>query len=158
VTPPKPPFPEHLISTEGAPVRRLPIGAELQPDGGVDFRLWAPRCRAVVVEIEGLGPETLQAEAGGYFSLWSRLARAGMRYRFRLDRHEAALPDPASRFRPEVRRSISGVSALSLCANSSWPLRAIGSSNILWAGCASTRRRQFSIDRKIILSLPSCGR
>jgi len=101
VTPPKPPFPEHLISTEGAPVRRLPIGAELQPDGGVDFRLWAPRCRAVVVEIEGLGPETLQAEAGGYFSLWSRLARAGMRYRFRLDRHEAALPDPASRFQPE---------------------------------------------------------
>jgi len=101
VTPPKPFFPEHLISTEGAPVRRLPIGAEPQPGGGVDFRLWAPRCREVVVEIEGLEPETLQAETGGYFSLWSQLARSGMRYRFRLDRHETALPDPASRFQPE---------------------------------------------------------
>jgi maltooligosyltrehalose trehalohydrolase len=101
VTPPNPSFPEHLVSPEGAPVRRLPIGAELQPGGGVDFRLWAPRCREVVVEIEGLEPETLQAETGGYFSLLSQLARAGMRYRFRLDRHEAALPDPASRFQPE---------------------------------------------------------
>jgi maltooligosyltrehalose trehalohydrolase len=101
VTPPKPFFPEHLISPEGAPVRRLPIGAEPQPSGGVDFRLWAPRCGEVVVEIEGLEPETLQVETGGYFSLWSQLARAGMRYRFRLDRHEAALPDPASRFQPE---------------------------------------------------------
>ena len=69
VTPPRPSLPDHLIAAEGAPVRRLPIGAELQPGGGVDFRLWAPRCRKVVVEIEGLEPETLQAETGGYFSL-----------------------------------------------------------------------------------------
>jgi 1,4-alpha-glucan branching enzyme len=84
-----------LIAAEGAPVRRLLIGAELQPGGGVDFRLWAPRWRKVVVEIEGLEPETLQAETGGYFSLWSQLARVGMRYRFRLDRRDLALPDPA---------------------------------------------------------------
>jgi maltooligosyltrehalose trehalohydrolase len=82
-------------------VRRLPIGAEPQPDGGVHFRLWAPRCRDVRVEIEGCKPAVLGPETGGYFSLWSRDAQAGMRYRFRLDRGQLALPDPASRFQPD---------------------------------------------------------
>jgi maltooligosyltrehalose trehalohydrolase len=101
VTLPEPSFPEHLISPEAAPVRRLPIGAEPQLGGGVHFRVWAPRCREVVVEIGGLEPVALQPETDGYFSLWSPPARAGMRYRFRLDRGEKALPDPASRFQPE---------------------------------------------------------
>jgi maltooligosyltrehalose trehalohydrolase len=100
VTSPKSFVPEHLVSPGAAPVRSLPIGAEPQL-GGVHFRLWAPRCREVVVEIEGLNPAALQPEIGGYFSLWSLPARAGMRYRFRLDRGERAFPDPASRFQPE---------------------------------------------------------
>jgi maltooligosyltrehalose trehalohydrolase len=83
------------------PVRRLPVGAEPQPHGGVHFRVWAPRCREVAVEIEGLEPASLDPEREGYFSLLSLPARAGMRYRFRLDRQEAALPDPASRFQPD---------------------------------------------------------
>jgi maltooligosyltrehalose trehalohydrolase len=91
----------HLASTAAAPVRRLPIGAEPQPESGVHFRLWAPRCREVTLEIEGLESVPLQSEADGYFSLWSLPARAGMRYRFRLDRGGAALPDPASRFQPD---------------------------------------------------------
>src|SRR5215472_9800772 len=85
----------------GAAVRRLPIGAEPQPGGGVHFRVWASRCRQVLVEIDGLETTELRAEPDGYFSVWSPLARAGMRYRFRLDQAEAALPDPASRFQPE---------------------------------------------------------
>jgi maltooligosyltrehalose trehalohydrolase len=101
VTSPKSFVPEHLVSPGAAPVRRLPIGAEPQLGGGVHFRLWAPRCREVVVEIEGLNPAALQPEIGGYFSLWSLPARAGMRYRFRLGRNGKALPDPASRFQPE---------------------------------------------------------
>jgi maltooligosyltrehalose trehalohydrolase len=92
---------EQLLSPARAAVRRLPIGAEPQPDGGVHFRVWAPRCREVAVEIEGLEPAVLQSEAEGYFSLSSLPARAGMRYRFRLDRGEMALPDPASRFQPD---------------------------------------------------------
>ncbi len=100
-TPPEPSVLEHLISPKTAPVRRLPIGAEPQSDGGVHFRVWAPRCREVVVEIEGLEPAALQPETDGYFSLRSLPARAGMRYRLRLDQGEAALPDPASRFQPE---------------------------------------------------------
>jgi maltooligosyltrehalose trehalohydrolase len=82
-------------------MRRLPVGAEPQSDGGVHFRVWAPRCREIVVEIESLEPAALQVEADGYFSLRSPAARAGMRYRFRLDRSETPLPDPASRFQPD---------------------------------------------------------
>ena len=105
VTPPEPSVPEHLVlgrARAGHAVRPQGDrhgcrGAEPQSGGGVHFRLWAPRCREVVVEIEGLEPEALQSETDGYFSLWSLPARAGMRYRFRLNGGEAAPPDPASR-------------------------------------------------------------
>jgi maltooligosyltrehalose trehalohydrolase len=100
-TPPKPWVAELPVSREAPPVRRLPIGAEPQSDGGVHFRVWAPSCREVAVEVEGLEPAALQSEAEGYFSLWSLPARGGMRYRYRLDRGDTALPDPASRFQPE---------------------------------------------------------
>lgn len=57
--------PKHLLfSPEVAPVRRLPIGAEPQPYGGVHFRVWAPRCRAAAVEVEGLEPAELVSRAG----------------------------------------------------------------------------------------------
>src|SRR5205807_5613759 len=90
-----------LPSLGNALVRRLPIGAEPRPDGGVHFRLWAPCCREVAVEIEGLKPTVLEAEPGGYFSCRVRSAQIGMRYRFRIDRGDRALPDPASRFQPD---------------------------------------------------------
>ena len=82
-------------------VRRLPVGAEPGPGGGVDFRLWAPLCHEVAVEIEGLDPALMTPGADGYFSCRVRQARAGMRYRFRLDSDDKALPDPAARFQPE---------------------------------------------------------
>ena len=81
--------------------RRLPIGAEPRPEGGVHFRLWAPRCREIAVEIEGLAPVPLAAEPDGYFAGAALEARTGMRYRFRIDRGDDALPDPASRFQPD---------------------------------------------------------
>src|SRR6266550_2103864 len=81
--------------------RRLPIGAEALPEGGVDFRVWAPRCRELAVEIENLRPIPLSAEAGGYFSTQVAEARPGMRYRFRPDNSDQAYPDPASHFQPE---------------------------------------------------------
>ena len=97
----EPAIPKDPPSVGNKPVRRLPIGAEPRPDGGVHFRLWAPCCREVAVEIEGLKPTVLEAEPGGYFSCRVRSAQIGMRYRFRLDRGDKALPDPASRFQPE---------------------------------------------------------
>ena len=94
-------IPKDLPPPSNEPVRRLPIGAEPQVGGGVHFRLWAPRCRAVAIEIEGLTPRPMEAEPDGYFSCRVQSAQIGMRYRFCLDGGDETLPDPASRFQPE---------------------------------------------------------
>lgn len=85
-------------------LRRLPVGADLQPGGGAHFRLWAPRRRRVSVVLEaGAGAPAeieLAPEEGGYFAAWCAKAGAGTRYRYRLDGGDL-FPDPASRFQPE---------------------------------------------------------
>ena len=82
--------------------RRFPIGAELLPQEGAHFRVWAPKRQRVDVvlyrETEVVAP--LQPEKGGYFSGRVAQARPGDVYRFRLD-GDRAFPDPASRFQPE---------------------------------------------------------
>ncbi|ACB76941.1 malto-oligosyltrehalose trehalohydrolase [Opitutus terrae] len=92
------------VDPAGAEVRRrFPIGAEVQPAGGVHFRVWAPKSRSAAVELERAtgAPERvpLTAESSGYFSGLAPTARAGMRYRIHLD--AGAFPDPASRFQPD---------------------------------------------------------
>jgi maltooligosyltrehalose trehalohydrolase len=83
------------------PQRRLPVGAEVLPSGGVHFRVWAPRRRTVDVVLEGGGrPAALDREEGGYFSGSLADARPGSLYRLRLDGGES-FPDPASRFQPQ---------------------------------------------------------
>jgi maltooligosyltrehalose trehalohydrolase len=85
------------------------VGAEVQPAGGVHFRVWAPRRERVEVVLEGgiaassgATPLTheLESEGEGYFSGLVLAAGAGTLYRYRLDGAEA-FPDPASRFQPE---------------------------------------------------------
>src|SRR5215210_6739231 len=84
--------------------RRLPVGAELAPDGGVHFRAWAPRRRRVEVVFQDapswVAPALLSPELDGYFSGHVVDAVAGLRYRFRLDDDDTLYPDPASRFQP----------------------------------------------------------
>ena len=82
--------------------RRLEVGAELQPGGGVHVRVWAPRRRDVQVVFEGNAGETvrLNRENDGYFSGIAPSAAPGALYRFRLDGGEGLYPDPASRFQP----------------------------------------------------------
>ena len=78
------------------------MGAEVDPSGGVDFRVWAPKRTAVEVVFDGeLHPVSLDPDGGGYFRGAARGARAGMRYRFRLDGGDRLFPDPASRSQPE---------------------------------------------------------
>jgi maltooligosyltrehalose trehalohydrolase len=78
------------------------VGAEVQPDGAVNFRVWAPRRKRVEVVLEGPGARAreLRAEGDGYFSATLPDAGAGALYRYRLD-GEGPFPDPASRFQPE---------------------------------------------------------
>jgi maltooligosyltrehalose trehalohydrolase len=77
------------------------VGAEVLPQGGVHFRVWAPRRRRVAVVLEGHTEVPLQSEEGGYFAGLVPTARAGSLYRFRLDDGERLYPDPASRFQPD---------------------------------------------------------
>jgi maltooligosyltrehalose trehalohydrolase len=87
--------------------RRLPIGAELMPEGGAHFRVWAPRSKRIFVELwhslEHTGSAEVQTELrpeeNGYFVGRAPEARAGTLYKFRLD--SGSFPDPASRFQPD---------------------------------------------------------
>ena len=86
--------------------RRLAVGAEVQAGGGVHFRVWAPRCQDVRVQINRTGgqvrePVSLAAEDNGYFSAFLEQAAAGDQYWYLLDNEEKHYPDPASRFQPE---------------------------------------------------------
>lgn len=85
------------------PIRAVgPLGASLVAPGRVAFRVWAPRCRSVEVEIEGPGEPTrvpMTRDAEGYFEAAAPGA-AGLRYRYVLD-GERRRPDPAARALPE---------------------------------------------------------
>jgi malto-oligosyltrehalose trehalohydrolase len=75
-------------------------GAVVQPDGSVVFRLWAPSCESVGLELDGAAPLAMSAQGGGWFELASATAGAGTRYRFVLS-DDLRVADPASRFQPE---------------------------------------------------------
>src|SRR5579859_6528534 len=106
------------------PKRRLPIGAEIQPDGSTHFRVWAPRRRKVEVVLEGPaeGSHRLHPGVEGYFAGFAP-APAGTRYRFRLDGENELYPDPASRFQPEGPHGPSRVvdSAAFAWTDDDWP-------------------------------------
>nr|WP_226383349.1 malto-oligosyltrehalose trehalohydrolase [Burkholderia mayonis] len=85
----------------------MSFGAELLDDGTgapprTRFRLWAPSCEAVDVEIDDgarAAATVAMARAGdGWFEAVAPCG-AGARYRYRVD--GVAVPDPASRFQPD---------------------------------------------------------
>jgi malto-oligosyltrehalose trehalohydrolase len=73
----------------------MPLGATLLADGRTRFRLWAPDCPSVALEIDGTTPIAMQPEGDGWFVATASCgAQAGYRFRVRPD---LAVPDPASR-------------------------------------------------------------
>ena len=70
-------------------------------DDGVTFRLWAPAARKVELLLdESHAKKHSMTKDGEWFVLDVAGAKAGTRYRFRID-DEIDIPDPASHFQPE---------------------------------------------------------
>jgi len=84
-------------------IHPMPFGAEVQTDGRVRFRLWAPAATRVELCFEADAGESvlpLIGEPGGWFGLVTDRATAGSHYRYRIDGGLRVL-DPASRFQPD---------------------------------------------------------
>ena len=73
------------------------FGPKLTKDG-VHFRLWAPAAKRVDLLLEK--PHALMRGEDGWFFADIADAKAGTRYKFRID-DEIDVPDPASAFQPE---------------------------------------------------------
>ena len=80
--------------------RRL-HGAEIRPEGGVRFRLWAPAHERISLSLEPEGRLLPMRSTGeGWHELVRDEADAGTLYRFALP-DGLKVPDPASRFQPQ---------------------------------------------------------
>jgi malto-oligosyltrehalose trehalohydrolase len=74
------------------------FGAKLT-SGGTTFRLWAPAAKRVDLLLDR-ERHTLSSAKHGWFETHTAGAKAGTRYKFRID-DEIDVPDPASHFQPE---------------------------------------------------------
>ena len=97
----------------------MPFGARVDADG-VTFRLWAPGASRVELGLDDDRGSTRwhglsRAEAGWYEATMSE-ARAGTRYRYRID-GDLVIPDPASRWNPG---DVHGASAVVDAASFDW--------------------------------------
>jgi len=84
--------------SESKPQRNM-LGACVA-EGGVQFRVWAPKVERVNVLLGNGSTFSLGKDAGGYFSGLTSSAIPGMMYRYQLD-GGSDFPDPCSRFQPE---------------------------------------------------------
>ena len=75
------------------------FGAKLRKDGA-HFRLWAPSQQRVSLVVDECDPVPMYRSNEGWHDLFVPKARAGSRYKFRLE-DGLEVPDPASRFQPE---------------------------------------------------------
>jgi len=82
---------------------KMDIGATVLDEGGVRFRLWAPKARKVSVHLlsgQARGLQDLTQEEMGYFSATISGCADGDLYLYRLEEGDER-PDPASRCQPE---------------------------------------------------------
>lgn len=81
-------------------LHRMPFGAEPADGNRTRFRLWAPTARTVELVLGGAQAPLAMPDIG---EGWRELvveARAGTRYRYRID-GKLNVPDPVSRFNPD---------------------------------------------------------
>ena len=79
----------------------MPFGAELQANGSVRFRAWAPEAAELRIALVGVAePLPMRATGNGWHELRTAAATAGSRYRYVLP-NGLHVPDPVSRYQPE---------------------------------------------------------
>ncbi len=95
----------------------MPFGAEVLPEGGVRFRLFAPAADRVGIAIQGQERQAEMRPLGnGWHECVTEQAGAGTRYRFVLP-DGTHVPDPVSRFQPE---DVSGPSEVIAPGSYTW--------------------------------------
>ncbi len=98
-------------------VSTLPeIGAICLPGGGVRFRVWAPACRSIALEIVGEAAVPMTYAGQGWFEATLDAAHPGSRYAYLLD-GDRRRPDPVSRALPV---GVHGPSEVVNTADFSW--------------------------------------
>jgi malto-oligosyltrehalose trehalohydrolase len=84
-------------------VHAMPFGADVQSDGSVRFRLWAPQAQSVHLEfkscLSGQKAIPLEKQMHGWYQLHTSEAHPGTLYRYQINK-DMSVPDPASRFQP----------------------------------------------------------
>ena len=82
-------------------VHRMPWGAAVLEEGGVQFRIFAPAAKHVLLRIDGEGePLAMARTAAGWHERSVATAGHGTRYEFLLP-DGTAVADPASRYQPD---------------------------------------------------------
>ena len=69
-------------------------------EGGIRFRLWAPKEEQIALVIDGRDPVAMTPNGDGFFEVFVNGLSAGARYMFALSSGQR-VPDPASRFQPD---------------------------------------------------------
>ena len=91
---------QRVVGADGAPAlpRRLPVGAEVIPAGGVHFRVWAPIATGVEVVLEGAPGRPIgsrsRPRATGTSRARPRTPAPARCYRYRLDGGRRCCPIP----------------------------------------------------------------
>ena len=69
-------------------------------EGGIRFRLWAPKEKQIALVIDGHDPIAMTHKGDGFFEVFVNGLPDGARYIFALQNGQC-VPDPASRFQPD---------------------------------------------------------
>lgn len=88
-------------------------------DEGVLFRLWAPQCESVSLEVDGYAPQAMERQDDGWFHQRVPGSGPGALYGFRLPDGQL-VPDPASRHQPGDALGLSEVIDLSGSPDPVW--------------------------------------
>ncbi len=99
-----------------ARIHRMPFGAEVLPEGGTRFRIFAPAADQMMLALAEREPFAMTANGDGWHECICEEAGAGTLYRYILP-DGTKVPDPVSRFQPQ---DVSGPSEVIAPGSYTW--------------------------------------